>query len=113
MFPNPDGLLLPGMYVRAELGLAVDEQALLVPQQAVSRDARGEALALVVGAGDKVEQRELTVEAVGDAWLVPAGLKAGERLIVEGQLKAKPGKPVRRSRGAGRQRSGSPERDRT
>ena len=51
MFPNPDGLLLPGMYVRAELGLAIDEQALLVPQQAVTRDARGDAVTLVVGDG--------------------------------------------------------------
>jgi membrane fusion protein, multidrug efflux system len=95
VFPNPDGLLLPGMYVRAELGLAVDEQALLVPQQAVTRDARGVAVTLVVGAGDKVEPRDLTVEAAGDRWRVLSGLHAGERVVVQGQLKAKPGKVVR------------------
>lgn len=95
VFPNPDGLLLPGMYVRAELGLAVDEQALLVPQQAVTRDARGVAVTLVVGAGDKIEPRDLTVEAAGDRWRVLSGLAAGERVVVQGQLKAKPGKVVR------------------
>lgn len=95
VFPNPDGVLLPGMYVRAVLGQAVDERALLVPQQGVSRDARGMATALVVGVDDKVEQRELTVEPAGDQWRVLAGLRGGERLVVQGQLKAKPGKVVK------------------
>ena len=95
VFPNPEGLLLPGMYVRAELGLAVDDKALLVPQQAVTRDARGVAVTLVVGAGDKVESRPLTVEPAGDRWRVLTGLHAGDRVIVQGQLKAKPGKQVR------------------
>jgi membrane fusion protein (multidrug efflux system) len=95
VFPNPDGVLLPGMFVRAVLAQAVDESALLVPQQAVSRDNRGAALALVVGADDKVEQRELSVEPVGNQWRVLTGLKAGERVIVQGQLKARPGKVVR------------------
>ena len=89
VFPNSDGVLLPGMYVRALLAQAIDESALLVPQQAVSRDARGEATALVVGAGDKVEQRALSVEAAGDQWRVIAGLHAGERVIVQGLQKAK------------------------
>lgn len=95
VFPNPDGVLLPGMYVRAELALAVDEQALLVPQQAVTRDARGTAVTLVVGADDKVEPRKLAVEPAGEQWRVLSGLHAGERVIVQGQIKAKPGKQVR------------------
>jgi membrane fusion protein (multidrug efflux system) len=83
------------MFVRAVLAQAIDASALLVPQQAVSRDTRGAALALVVGADDKVEQRELTVEPAGNQWRVLTGLKAGERVIIQGQLKAKPGKVVR------------------
>ena len=93
--PNPQTRLLPGMYVRAVLAQAVDESALLVPQQAVNRDTRGTALALVVGADNKVGQRELTVEPAANQWRVLTGLKAGERVVVQGQLKAKPGKVVR------------------
>jgi len=89
VFPNPDGVLLPGMYVRAQLAEAVDEKALLLPQQAVTRDTRGEATTLVVGPDDKVELRALTVEPAADQWRVVAGLQAGERVIVQGQIKAK------------------------
>jgi membrane fusion protein, multidrug efflux system len=89
VFPNPDGVLLPGMYVRAQLAEAVDEKALLLPQQAVTRDTRGEATTLVVGPDDKVELRALTVEPAADQWRVIAGLQAGERVIVQGQIKAK------------------------
>ncbi len=95
VFPNPDGVLLPGMYVRAQLAQAIDESALLLPQQAVSRDARGEATTLVVGPDDKVELRSLTVEAASDQWRVVAGLHAGERVIVQGQVKAKVAAPVK------------------
>ena len=95
VFPNPDGVLLPGMYVRARLAQAIDESALLLPQQAVSRDARGEATTLVVGPDDKVELRSLTVEPASDQWRVVAGLNAGERVIVQGQVKAKIDSPVK------------------
>ena len=96
VFPNPRQELLPGMYVRAELAEGVDEQAILAPQQGVSRNSKGEATALVVGAGNKVEPRTLQVSrTVGDKWLVRAGLKAGDRLIVDGLQKAKPGSEVK------------------
>lgn len=96
LFPNPDGLLLPGMYVRAALSQARQEQAMLVPQQAIARDPKGGATALVVGAGDQVEQRVLQIgRAVEDRWLVTAGLQPGDRVIVEGLSKVKPGQVVR------------------
>lgn len=96
VFPNPRQELLPGMYVRAELAEGVDEQAILAPQQGVSRNSKGEATALVVGAGNKVEPRTLQVSrTVGDKWLVRDGLKAGDRLIVDGLQKAKPGSEVK------------------
>ena len=95
-FPNPDGLLLPGMYVRAFVPQAVDEKGLLVPQQSVTHNARGEAVALVVNGEGKVEQRTLkTAGTVGDRWLVRDGVKPGERLIVEGGQKVQPGGTVR------------------
>ena len=95
-FPNPDGTLLPGMYVRAVLDQAVDTTAILAPQQGITHDAKGNATALVVGAGDKVEPRTLVADrAIGDRWLVTSGLAAGERLIVEGLNKVGPGMPVR------------------
>ncbi|MEO9456310.1 efflux RND transporter periplasmic adaptor subunit [Chromobacterium phragmitis] len=91
-FPNPEGLLLPGMYVRAELEQGVRRQAVLAPQQGVARDDKGRATALVLGAGDKVEQRVLTTEGThGAYWLVTTGLKAGDRLIVDGLQRARPG----------------------
>jgi membrane fusion protein, multidrug efflux system len=94
-FPNPDGTLLPGLYVRARLVEGVRKQAVLAPQQGITRDERGKSVALVIGAGNKVEQREVTTDrAAGDKWIVTSGLKAGDRLIVEGLLNAKPGQPV-------------------
>ena len=96
IFPNPEGRLLPGMYVRARVAQGVDEAALLVPQQAVTRDPRGEATALVVGADEKVEQRILKVsEAGGNQWRVGAGLKTGDRVIVQGLLNLRPGATVK------------------
>jgi len=95
-FPNPDNLLLPGMFVRVILQEGVNEQAILVPQQGVTHNPQGEATALVVGADNKVEPRHLEVDrAIGDKWLVTAGLTAGDRLIVEGLQKAKPGMAVK------------------
>ena len=96
VFPNPKGMLLPGMYVRAVLEEGVDERGILVPQRGVTRDPTGKAVALVVGAGDKVESRILEVSrVVGDSWLVEKGLAAGDRVIVEGLQKARPGDQVR------------------
>jgi membrane fusion protein, multidrug efflux system len=95
-FPNPERLLLPGMYVRMTLEGAVAEEALVVPQVALTRDAKGNAVAFVIGAGDKVEQRILTTqEAMGDQWIVNSGLKAGERVVVEGVQKVRAGAVVK------------------
>jgi membrane fusion protein (multidrug efflux system) len=95
-FPNPDDTLLPGMYVRAVLDEAVATTAILAPQQGVTRDPKGNATALVVGAGDKVEVRTLVADrAIGDRWLVTGGLAAGDKLIVEGLNKIGPGMPVK------------------
>ena len=94
-FPNPDNTLLPGMYVRAALDEAVAQTAILAPQQGVTRDPKGNATAMVVGAGDKVEVRTLVADrAIGDRWLVTSGLGAGDKLIVEGLNKIGPGMPV-------------------
>nr|WP_257558863.1 efflux RND transporter periplasmic adaptor subunit [Sphingobium sp. CFD-2] len=96
VFPNPEGLLLPGMYVRARLVDGVRQQAILAPQQGITRDERGRATALVVNAHNKVEQRILTTDrAIGDRWVVTAGLRAGDRLIVEGLVDLKAGMTVR------------------
>jgi membrane fusion protein (multidrug efflux system) len=96
VFPNPKGVLLPGMYVRAILEEGVNEQAILIPQQAVSRDPKGNPAALIVGAGDKVQQRMLTLDrAIGDKWLVTSGLASGDRVIAEGMQKVKPGASVK------------------
>lgn len=95
VFPNPDVTLLPGMFVRARLDEGVRSAALLVPQQGVTRNPRGEATAMVVNADNKVEPRILTaVQAIGDKWLVTDGLKAGDRVIVTGLQKIRPGVQV-------------------
>jgi membrane fusion protein, multidrug efflux system len=94
--PNPDGTLLPCMFVRAVIDEGVNEQAILIPQQAVSRDPKGNPLALVVDAAGKVEQRGLSTDrALGDQWLVSSGLAQGDRVIVEGMQKARPGMTVK------------------
>ena len=94
--PNPDQLLLPGMYVRAVLANGARANALLVPQPGIARDPKGHATAMVVGADGKVEVRQVKVSrTVGNRWLVEEGLKAGDKVIVEGLQKVKPGAPVR------------------
>ncbi len=96
VFPNPQGVLLPGMFVRAVVTEGVQEHAILAPQQAVSRDVKGNPVALVVGAEDKVEPRILAVDrAIGDKWLVTSGLSVGDRLIAEGMQKIRPGATVK------------------
>ncbi|WP_305080498.1 efflux RND transporter periplasmic adaptor subunit [Microbulbifer guangxiensis] len=94
--PNPDHMLLPGMYVRAVIGRGVKENAVVVPQQAVMRDPKGNTNALVVNAENQVERRPVTVsQTIGDGWLVEEGLAAGDRVIVEGLQKVRPGVAVR------------------
>lgn len=96
VFPNPDHVLLPGMYVRAVVEEGVLSDALLVPQQGVARTPKGEPYALVAGKDGKVEQRMLTVgRAIGDRWLVTAGLAAGDQVIVEGTQRVRPGADVK------------------
>jgi membrane fusion protein (multidrug efflux system) len=96
VFPNPRLILLPGMFVRAVVEEGVSDQALLVPQQGVTRDPKGNPIAWVVGKDDKVEQRAVKLDrAMGNKWLVTEGLAAGDRLIMEGLQKVRPGSPVR------------------
>jgi membrane fusion protein (multidrug efflux system) len=94
-FPNPDNVLLPGMYVRAVLDQAVSTSAILAPQQGITRDVKGDATALVLTADNKVERRTLVAErAVGDRWLITKGLAEGDRLIIEGTSKVRVGDTV-------------------
>lgn len=96
VFPNPRHTLLPGMYVRALIQEGVVDQAILAPQQGISRDPKGNPVALIVDDSGKVQQRKLTVDrAIGDKWLVSSGLKPGDRLIVEGLQKVRPGATVK------------------
>ncbi len=96
VFPNPKHVLLPGMFVRTVVQEGIHKNAILVPQQAVSRDPKGNPLVLIVDKDGKVEQRPLTLDrAIGDAWLVSSGLATGERVIVEGMQKVQPGASVK------------------
>ena len=96
VFPNPKHTLLPGMYVRAIIEEGVNDQAILVPQQGVTRNGKGDPTALVVDGSDNVELRVLKLErSIGDKWLVSGGLKAGDRVILEGLQKVRPGSPVK------------------
>jgi membrane fusion protein (multidrug efflux system) len=96
IFPNPKQILLPGMFVRAILEEGVSEHAILVPQRGVTRSPDGSAMVMVVGSEEKVEPRVIkVVRTVGDNWLVSEGLIAGDRVILEGLQKARPGTPVK------------------
>ena len=96
VFPNPDGVLLPGMFARAVVKEGVNEEAILIPQQTVARDPKGNPFALVVDPNAKVEQRKLTLDrAVGDQWLVSSGLAPGDHVIVEGMQKVRAGVAVK------------------
>ncbi|MCB1930893.1 MAG: efflux RND transporter periplasmic adaptor subunit [Candidatus Accumulibacter sp.] len=95
VFPNPQAELLPGMYVRARLAQGEIEKAILVPHAALTHDRRGNAIVMVVGTGDKVEARPVTaIRSIGDKWLVSEGLLAGDRIVVDGLQKIRPGAPV-------------------
>jgi membrane fusion protein (multidrug efflux system) len=95
-FPNPKALLLPGLFVRAELNEGVAPNVILAPQRAISRDEKGQATAYVVDAHNTAQLRTLTTSrAIGDKWLVTSGLNPGDRLIVDGLLMIHmPGQPV-------------------
>ncbi|MCI4003505.1 efflux RND transporter periplasmic adaptor subunit [Dickeya dianthicola] len=96
IFPNPDHNLLPGMFVRAQMDSGVNPNAILVPQQGVIRTPRGDATVMVVGDGDKVEVHPVTTsQALGDKWLVTSGVKSGDRIIVTGLQKIRPGMQVK------------------
>ena len=96
VFPNPNAVLLPGMYVRAVLAEGVKDEAVLVPQQAVGRDSTGKPFAYVVGADHKLQRRALeTDRTVGDQWLVRTGLRVGDQLVVDGLPRAVPGVEVK------------------
>ena len=96
LFPNPEHIVLPGMYVRAVIAEGVDENALLVPQRALRRDPKGQASVLLVDGGGKVDVRLVDVgRTVGDSWQVLSGLKPGDRVIVEGGQNVRPGMSVK------------------
>lgn len=96
VFPNPKGILLPGMFVRGVVREGVNKQAILIPQHAVSRDPKGNPLVLLVGPDGKVQQRQVTIDrAMGNQWLVTSGLAQGEKVIVEGMQKVRPGVQVK------------------
>ena len=96
VFPNPEGVLLPGMFVRVVIKEGVNEQAILVPQQGVSRDRKGNPFALIVDAEGKAQQRMLTIDrAIGAKWHASAGLVPGDRVIVEGMQRVRPGAAVK------------------
>lgn len=95
-FDNPQGTLLPGMFVRATFNQAINTQAFLVPQQAVTREANGTAHVFVVGAGNKAERRDVTVDrSAGANWVITKGVKAGDKVIVQGGAQLRPNAPVR------------------
>jgi membrane fusion protein (multidrug efflux system) len=96
VFPNPKHDLLPGMYVRAQLEEGVNSQAIMVPQSSVTHDNKGDSIAMVVGPDNKVQVRMLQVNrAIGSQWLLNSGLKPGDKLIVDGLQKIRPGAPVK------------------
>jgi membrane fusion protein (multidrug efflux system) len=101
VFSNPQRLLLPGMFVRAQLGQGVQSRGILVPQRAVSRDERGRPTVLVVGAKDMAELRVIVADrTVGTNWLVTSGLKPGDKVIVDAGPLVRPGAPVKPQRGS-------------
>ncbi|MCX7816389.1 MAG: efflux RND transporter periplasmic adaptor subunit [Syntrophales bacterium] len=96
VFPNPQGILLPGMFVRALVEEGVNKNSLLIPQQAVQRNYRGDPYVFVVDPEGRAQVRLIVLErAIGDKWLVSSGLKAGDQVIVEGIIRVRPGVPVK------------------
>lgn len=96
VFPNPKGVLMPGMFVRAIIQEGIHKNAILVPQQAVSRDPKGNPQTLIVDKDGNVQQKQLTLDrAIGNEWLVSSGIEQGDQVIIEGISKVKPGIPVK------------------
>ncbi|WP_252516296.1 multidrug efflux RND transporter periplasmic adaptor subunit AcrE, partial [Escherichia coli] len=96
VFPNPQHTLLPGMFVRARIDEGVQPDAILIPQQGVSRTPRGDATVLIVNDKSQVEARPVVAsQAIGDKWLISEGLKSGDQVIVSGLQKARPGEQVK------------------
>jgi membrane fusion protein, multidrug efflux system len=96
LFPNPQRELLPGMFVRAQLTQAMKSEALLVPQRGVTRNQRGDAVVLVVGDDNRVAERMVTTaRVIGNDWLIDTGLRAGERVVLDGVQKVRPGAEVK------------------
>jgi membrane fusion protein (multidrug efflux system) len=96
LFPNPQHILLPGMFVRGEISQGIQSRGILVPQRGVSRDERGRPTVLVVGAKNMSELRVIQADrTVGESWLVTGGLKPGDKVIVEGGPLLRPGIPVK------------------
>ena len=94
-FPNPEGLLLPGMFVRTQLSVGIDPQAILVPQKGVTRNPKGQGVVMVVNSDNKVEAKIVTTGGViNNQWVITSGLAAGDKVIVEGLQKIRPGAPV-------------------
>jgi membrane fusion protein, multidrug efflux system len=113
IFPNPSHELLPGMFVRALIKEGVKDNALLAPQRGITRNSRGEAVALIVDKNNKVIEKKLvTGQAVGDQWLVLSGLEAGDRVIIAGQLKIRPGMIVKPEESTEKMQPITPEADR-
>jgi membrane fusion protein (multidrug efflux system) len=95
-FPNPQSILLPGMFVTARFAQAIDTSAFLVPQQALSRDPKGNATVWIVGPGNKAVQRTVTADRTQDSyWVVTSGLSAGDKVITQGTANLTPGAPVK------------------
>lgn len=94
--PNPEHLLLPGMYVRARINMGTRPEGLLVPQRSVGRDARGDTFVMLVDGSNKVERRTIVVnQTIGDQWLVDSGIEPGDRVVVAGLQKIRPGATVK------------------
>jgi membrane fusion protein (multidrug efflux system) len=109
VFPNPQGVLLPGMFVRALIKEGVNERAILIPQQAVTSNSKGNPLVMLLGTNGIVEPRPLVIErAVGDKWLVSGGLAPGDRVIVEGLQRIRPGMPAKEAAPGGAPGQGMP-----
>jgi membrane fusion protein (multidrug efflux system) len=95
-FPNPQSVLLPGMFVNAQFAQAIDTSAFLVPQQAITRDPQGNATLFVVGPGNRAVQRAVVADRTqGPYWVVTAGLAAGEKVITQGTANLKDGAPIK------------------
>jgi len=110
IFPNPDHTLLPGMFVHARLKAGVNSQAILAPQQGVTRDLKGAPTALVVNQENKVELRQLKASrTLGSDWLIEEGLNPGDRLITEGLQYVRPGVEVKVSEATNVKKPGSPD----